>query len=128
MVIGLFLGVRVLWKFSSDLKKNQTEIDKSIKLLTKINDDLKINSKLTQSTKMESAKTLSEFKKTEEKIFGKDGNDYSNSSTRHTLDAKVEELEDKMKEFEEKMDDVEAKMKKVEVRITGAEDKMNALG
>ena len=77
VAIGFFLGLRVLWKFSSDLKSTQIQIQK----------------------------TMRKLKETEEKVFGFGGSTFSNSSGFDSLDNSVGELKREVEELKRKIDD-----------------------
>jgi len=120
--IGLFLGLRVLWKFSSDLKNTQTQVNEATKNLRKTNEDVKVNTQLLndanksliktqqdlritkkelQDTKKELQKALEQLNDTKEKIFGYGGSAYARSSGFNSLDRSVNDLKrdvDKLKE------------------------------
>lgn len=123
--IGLFLGLRVLWKFSSDLRETKTQVERASKNLRIINKDVKNNQKSLgeaskelqrtkqdlittkaelKTTKKELAQSLSKFKEVEQKIFGFSGSSFSRSSGFRPLDKDVDELKKEVKELKRERD------------------------
>ena len=106
VALGLFLGIRVLWKFSSDLKGMKAQIDAAMKDLEQTNGEVKANAQLlndaekdlldTQRTalsaKHEVQELLLKLKKTEEKVFGFHGANTTKRSKSNSLDDVVDKL------------------------------------
>lgn len=122
VAIGLFLGLRVLWKFSSDLKETKKKVDYSTTLLDKTIFDVKKNASLLnganrsltdtqrelkttqrelQTTKKELQRALHDLKESEKKIFGHSGSTFSRSSGFNPLDKTVDELKRKVDKLEQ---------------------------
>ena len=110
--IGFFLGLRVLWKFSSDLRSTKTLVDNATNELRKTNENVKLNEKTLidankelQKTKndiirtkqeldavhIELQKSTKKFQEASEKIFGHSMT-FSRSSSFNPLDRIVDEL------------------------------------
>lgn len=122
--IGLFLGLRVLWKFSSDLRETKTQVERASDSLRVINNDVKNNQKSLneankelqrtkqdlmitkaelKTTKKELAQSLSKFKEVEQKIFGYSGSSFSTSSGFRPLDREVDELKREVQELKREL-------------------------
>lgn len=124
MAVGLFLGLRVLWKFSSDLKNIKEQIDMAVENSKQTNEELRTNTELldntiksaentqiklnltsqkVQNTKRELEQTLRKSKDVEEKLFGSSGSIFAKSSVFNPLDKTVDELKQRVKIIEEKL-------------------------
>lgn len=127
IVVGLFLGLRVLLKFSSDLRGTKTLVDNAAETLRKTNKNVQTNEKslinannelkktksdLIQtkreldSVQAELKKSTKEFQKASEKIFGH-SMAFSRSSWSNPLDRTVQELKkdvDELKKDKKKRD------------------------
>lgn len=122
VAIGLFLGLRVLWKFSKDLKFIKSKVDSSTKLLDKTGLDVKNNNRLLNNannslintqkelektkrellqTKLELQKTLKEIKESEKKIFGYSGSRFSRSSSFNPIEKSVDDLKKRLSKLEQ---------------------------
>lgn len=111
VALGLFLGIRVLWKFSSDLKGMKAQIEAAMKDLEQTNGEVKANAQLlndaekdlldTQRTvisvKHEVQEMLLKLKKTEEKVFGFHGANTTKRSKSNSLDDIVDKLKKDVK-------------------------------
>ncbi len=125
VAVGLFLGLRVLLKFSSDLRVTKKQVESAIKNLLVINKDVKNNQESLsnaskelqrtkhdlvitkaelQVTKRELAQSLSKFKEVEQKVFGFGGGVFSRSSGFHPLDSEVEKLKKDVDELKRERD------------------------
>ena len=98
VVIGLFLGIRVLWKFSSDLKNTQIQVNQTISKLE--NTQIQVNQTISELENM-----LDTLEDTNEKVFGYNGNILSKSSAFNSLDEQISNLKKRMDEMEENIDD-----------------------
>ena len=125
LVVGFFLGIRVLWKFSSDLQNLKTKVDAAVRNLKQTSKELETNTKLLdsannsainiqkdlvstqqdlQNARQELQRMLLKLKNTEEKLFGVGGGHFSKSSIFDPLDTMVGELKRKVGELEKRVD------------------------
>ena len=97
VAVGLFLSLRVLWKFSSDLKNLKAQIDKD-------RNDLERTKRKVDRMRREAQETFVRLKQTEEKLFGFRGSTFSESTWTRPLEGSVGELKQKVSKLEEKVD------------------------
>ena len=83
IVMGLFLGIRVLWKFSSDLKNTQIQVNETM---------YKVKN------------TLNMLEVTNKKVFGYTGSLFSKSSVLNSLDDQISNLKERIDEMEKNID------------------------
>lgn len=124
IAIGLFLGLRVLLKFSSDLKNTKSKVDNSTKILQETNNTVlrnkqsvddatqKLRDTITElnqtkrdleQTKKELKMIMKEFSELKEKVFGYGSSmAFSNSSGFESLDETVDELKTRLDKLERK--------------------------
>lgn len=96
MGLGLFLGLRVLWKFSSDLEDLKVQIDRD-------RNNLERTKRKMERTRREVQETLVKLKQTEERLFGVGGSTFAKSNWARPLEGDVGELKQKVGRLEEKV-------------------------
>ena len=91
MGIGLFFGLRVLWKFSSDLRDTKILVDNANNELQKTKNDIIRTKQELDAVHIELQKSTKKFQEASEKIFGHSMT-FSRSSSFNPLDRIVDEL------------------------------------
>ena len=94
--LGLFLGLRVLRKFSSDLEDLKVQIDRD-------RNNLERTKRKVERTRREVQETLVRLKQTEESLFGVGGSTFAKSNWARPLEGNVDELKQKVGRLEEKV-------------------------
>jgi len=89
--IGLFLGLRVLWKFSSDLRDTKILVDNANNELQKTKNDIIRTKQELDAVHIELQKSTKKFQEASEKIFGHSMS-FARSSSFNPLDRIVDEL------------------------------------
>ena len=127
VALGLFLGIRVLGKFSSDLKCMKAQIDTAMEKLKQTNEEVQANTELLDNasnalentrrdviltkdelgrTRREVQEMLSQLKKTEDNLFGISGKNFAKSSRIKPLDDTVDKLTKDMDDVQRKLEDL----------------------
>ena len=78
--LGLFLGIRVLLRFSSDLKDIKAQVDVAVENSKRTNEEVKENTRLLRDAESDlmdaqsdAREALSKSEKAEERVFGNTG-------------------------------------------------------
>ena len=96
VVLGLFLGLRLLWTFSSDLKDLKVQIGRD-------RNNLERTKRKVERTRREVQETLAKLKQTEERLFGVGGSTFAKSNWARPLEGDGDELKQKIGRLEEKV-------------------------